>query len=197
MQKLVELAQTSWDEFRARYHSQIDAMKNGDDGSMGSDGAGILQVRSGTQRVATSILSVTELLNGSGDIPDAESLLSSAVSADQSAEDFTCMVLSLMFLMDGIYLIHSGKKSTVGQMFNIFMNEKVPPITSESTPLRTLTLKGSTQSPGEVPVSKGGESFKSESNRMSRQRKKKKRAKVKSKRKTSGGRKAPSKKTRK
>ncbi len=100
MEDLQELAEASWEEFRARYHATIARTKNGGDGSTDLDGVGILQVRSGAQRVAESILSATELLNGSGDLPDSMSLLSSAENAGQSAEDFTCTVLSLLFLMD-------------------------------------------------------------------------------------------------
>ncbi|MCH6546976.1 MAG: hypothetical protein IH798_00895, partial [Gemmatimonadetes bacterium] len=137
MDDLQELAETAWEEFRARYHAHIAPIPSGADGLTVSGGDGILQVRSGAHRVATSLLFATELLNGSGEAPDTNALLSFAEREGQSVEDFTFTVLSLMFLMDGLYSIHSGKKDTVVQMFAAFMNGKEPPITLASTALKT------------------------------------------------------------
>ncbi len=194
MENLQAIAETAWEEFRARYHRILDVSKSGADGSTGLNGHGILQVRSASHRVATSVLYATELLNGSGEAPDTNALLSFAEREGQSAEDFTCTVLSLMFIMDGLYSIHSGKSDMVVQLFDAFMKAEEQPITLESTPLKTPGLEVTTQSPGEVPVSQGGESFKSESTRMSQQRTKKKLVKGSGRPSTSGRRKAPTKK---
>jgi len=198
MEDLQELTIKSWDEFRTRYHAQIAASNSGADGLTGLNGAGILQVRSGSHRVAASILSVTDQLNGSGDLPDAESLLSSAVSEGQSLEDFTCMVLSLMFLMDGIYSIHSGNKDMAVRMCKDFLSAGGQPTTAASTPLKTHTPPVTTQSPEQDPVSKAGHSTKKDSTKKKvRSKTKGKQGKARSSRKTSRGRKAPAKKTRK
>jgi hypothetical protein len=192
--EMQELAETAWEEFRARYHATVDASKNGGDGSTGLNGDGILQVRSVSPRVARSVHWLTERLNGSGDLPDTETLLSYAANEGQSAEDFTCTVLSAMFLMDGIYSIHSGKKDMVVQMFNAFMNEKEPRITLESTPLKTRGPVETTPSPAPVDVSNPGPPDKRDSTKQSAPLKKGKLVKGSGTPLTSGPRKAPPKK---
>lgn len=167
MEDLQELAETAWDEFRARYHAQIGALTNGEDGSTGLNGNGILRVRSDSHRIAVSIHYVTEQLNGSGELPDTNALRSFAENAGLSLEDFTCMVLSLMFLMDGIFSIHTGKQDMVVQMFRNFMSGAVPPSTLESTRLKTRTQMESTRSPEPVDALTDGPIIKSESPKQS------------------------------
>lgn len=163
MSEMQDLAETAWEEFRARYHSLLDPTNPGDDGSTDSGGNGILQVRSASHRVAVSIHYVTELLNGSGDLPDASVLLSFAEREGRSVEDFTFTVLSLMFLMDGLYLIHSGKQDMVAQMFSAFLNGKEPPITLASTPLKTRGPEETIASLATETASNLGEALRNES----------------------------------
>jgi len=194
---LQELAELAWETYRANYHSSMSAMMNGDGGSTGSAGAGILQVRSGSTRVAISIRSAIEQLNGSGEVPDTNALLSFAESEGQSVEDFTVTVLCLMFLMDGVYLIHGGRKDMVVQMFKNFMREEEPPITLESTRLKTRGPKETTPSQEQEDVSMSGGIIRGDPIKQSAPPKKSKPAKVSVTLSTSPKGKASAKKTKK
>jgi len=147
LDEMQTLTENAWDQFRARYHANLQHTTNGEDGWTDLDGAGILRVRSDAPKIATFILSVTDSLNGNGELPDTSLLLSSAVNAGLDLEDFTCTVLSLMFLMDGIYSTRSGKKDTVVQVLKGFINGVGQQSTAESTPLKTRTQTEPTPSP--------------------------------------------------
>jgi len=194
MEELHELAQTAWEEFRARYHASLAPSTNGGDGSMVSGGNGILQVRSASHRVAGSILSVTELLNGSGDLPDTDALLSCAERGGLCLEDFTCMVLSLMYLMDGLYSMHSGKTDMAVQHFAAFMNAKAQHSTSESMPSKTRGQTETMQYRGLEDHLKGGDPIKNVSTSSAPRPKKRKLVKGSGMPLTSGRRRAPPKK---
>jgi len=194
---LQELTENAWEEFRARYHANVASLMSGGDGSTAFPGDGILQVRSASHRVATFLLSVTDSLNGSGELPDASLLLSSAVSEGLSLEDFTCMVLSLMFLMDGIYLIHTGKSDTVAQMLDNFLATKVQPTTAVSTPLKMHGPPATTQFQEPEDVSTAGVVIKKDLRKSAPLDKKKRSRKTKTATRGSRKRKSTPKKRRK
>jgi len=195
--ELQELTEQAWDQFRARYHANLQHTTNGEDGWTDLDGSGILRVRSDAPRIATFILSVTESLNGNGELPDTSLLLSSAVSSGLDLEDFTCTVLSLMFLMDGIYSTRSGKKDTVVQVLKGFINGVGQQSTAESTPLKIPGPMEPTPSPAPAVASPRGKKAKLGRTKPSLPKKKKRSKQTRGKRRTSATTKATSKNRRK
>lgn len=130
-EKMQETVETAWDEFRARWHAtmQRDLPPGLDD----YPGDGTLQVRSEIHKAAQCLASVIGQLNGSGAVPDLESLRSYAVNMGLGLEGFTCMASSAMFLMDSVYSMLNGERGTVSAILEGFIGNGGPSTTFQST----------------------------------------------------------------
>jgi len=137
--------QDAWDRFRTNMHAVISA-KSSEDGSPGSNGNGIAHLRSETAKAGALVAYVTELFNGSGELLDTESLLSSCLNMGANLEGFTSTVLSLMFLVDAQYCMMNGKTDTVSRILDAFEKTPEERPTVQSTSLKMPSILDRMQS---------------------------------------------------
>jgi len=136
-------AERALELFRARWKD----IMNGAGGSPTARGIGILQARSKGQQVAELLAWATDSVNGSGEVPGSDALRSCAGSMGVGADVITSTVLSLLCLLDELFLMNSGDHTTASRIFEIFGESAERPITAESTHLKTPTIPESTPSP--------------------------------------------------
>ncbi len=141
--EVLEKAILAYEEFRANYHRLSDPISPGSDGSDLSPGQHMLHLRSKTAVAARLFLQAAELLNGSGDLPDAELLRSYAERMGADPVDFICMLWSLMGAMDVRYLIDSGEGAMASRVFEYTIRGREPQVTWGSMSLKKAGLPGS------------------------------------------------------
>ena len=133
LEDLLVKAQNAFDAFRVGYHAQVAASEHGGPGSTAYPGAhSLLTLRSRTGKGGTLVALATELLNGSGELPDSNALRSHAVSLDVEPVVYIATLCSLMVLMDVTHSIADGDGVTVSRVFDLMTVGGEPPTTWES-----------------------------------------------------------------
>lgn len=152
LEDLLVKAQNAFDQYRAGYHAAVAISGRGAPGSTVYPGTpSLLTLRSRMPTVGTLTALASELLSGSGELPDSNALRSSAMNMGVEPAAFIATLCCLMLAMDVLCSIESGESDMVSQVFDLMTVDGVQPTTWENMSSKKLTTQAPTPSPATAP----------------------------------------------